>query len=517
MLELLVSRWPSKLLATIFSPVTLGLIVTLLSLIYLYLSRHRRYWSSRNVPHLPYRFPFGFAGPELLKQTFVESNVELYWKAKKAGGYIGLVDAMGPAVAVSDPELIKAIMVKDFDHFACRKPESIARLGLQSKMMNNLRGQRWKDVRSISTPVFSAGKIRQTFPSLAKQAESLSTQMLIESQAHGEINVKELISRYTTNNIASVAFGLHADSIRRPDSVLATKAAQLTQRPSMKKIALLSLISSMPSCVRKHFEIRKYTKSNSGTSCFLDLTRRLIEERRARPEERRNDYLQLLLDTQKSPQQQNRLTDEEIVAQCILFYFVGHDTTTNAITWAARLLAFHPAAQERLQAEIDEHLPSDKDNITFDMLHAMPYLDHVLSETLRLYPLAQLTRCCNKPYRLPGTEVTLPANCMVYLSPYAMQRDPDLYPDPDSFDPDRFRPEVKDTRPALAFLPFGAGPRRCIGARFAQLQAKLALVALLRRYSLVPGPRAGGLEPELDPSAGPLTERGDTWLMVRQR
>ena len=78
MLELLVSRWPSKLLQTVFSPVTLGLTVALVSLVYLYLSRHRRYWSRQNVPHLPYRFPFGFAGWELLRQTFVESNVNLY-------------------------------------------------------------------------------------------------------------------------------------------------------------------------------------------------------------------------------------------------------------------------------------------------------------------------------------------------------------------------------------------------------------------------------------------------------
>ena len=231
MLELLVSRWPSKLLATVLSPVTLGLIVVLLSLVFLYLSRHRRYWSSRNVPHLPYRFPFGFAGWELLKQTFVETNVELYNRAKKAGGYIGIIDAVGPALAVSDPELIKAIMVKDFDHFTCRKPVSIAEHGVQSRMMTNLRGQRWKDVRNISTPVFSTGKIRQMFPSLAKQANALSTQMLLDSETHGEINIRQLVSRFTTNNIAAVAFGLDADSIRHPESAIASKAAQLTQRP----------------------------------------------------------------------------------------------------------------------------------------------------------------------------------------------------------------------------------------------------------------------------------------------
>ncbi|KAF0307540.1 Cytochrome P450 6B7 [Amphibalanus amphitrite] len=105
-------------------------------------------------------------------------------------------------------------------------------------------------------------------------------------------------------------------------------------------------------------------------------------------------------------------------------------------------------------------------------------------ETLRLYPVAQLSRCCTRPYTLPGTEVTLPVNTMVYFSPYALQRDPDL---------------------------------RCIAQRFAMLQTKLVLVALLRKCSLEPGPRTGGPWPELDPSAGTLVEKGGTWLVVKSR
>ncbi|KAF0307539.1 Lithocholate 6-beta-hydroxylase [Amphibalanus amphitrite] len=362
MLAPLVGQWTSRMLSTVFSPVTLWLLVTLVSLVYLYLSRYRSYWSSKNVPHIPYRFPFGFSGWELVKQTYLESNMKLYWKAKEAGGYIGFIEPMGPALAVSDPELIKAIMMTDFDHFTIRKPKSIAEHGVQSKMMTNLHGQRWKDVRSTSTPVFSTGKLRQMLPALAEQAAAIADQMVLESKAHGEININQLVSRYTTNNIISVSFGLDADSIRRPDSVVASKAAQLSQRPSMKKLALLSLISALPGCIRKRFEIRKFTKNNSGSSCFLSVTKRIIQERRAHPEKRRNDFLQLLLDTQQSPKPECRLTDDEITAQCILFYYVGHDSTTHAIAWAARLLAFHPAVQQRLQAEIDDRLPPNSDS-----------------------------------------------------------------------------------------------------------------------------------------------------------
>ncbi|XP_037085521.1 cytochrome P450 3A2-like [Pollicipes pollicipes] len=242
-----------------------------------------------------------------------------------------------------------------------------------------------------------------------------------------------------------------------------------------------------------------------------------MRQRLEHPEQRRSDYLQLLLDTRREDGQRRCLTDDEIIAQCLLFYFAGYDTTSNALAWTARLLAFHPHQQERLQAEIDGKLMSEEDRITFDMVNSMPYLDNVLSESLRLYPNPQLSRCCTKPYRLPGTDTIVPQNCLVYVSPYGIQRDPGLYPNPDAFDPDRFLPEIKADRHAYAWLSFGQGPRNCIGMRFALLQAKMALVAILRRYSFVPGARSGGAVPEIDATPGLLKEKGGTWLKVVRR
>ena len=134
-----------------------------------------------------------------------------------------------------------------------------------------------------------------------------------------------------------------------------------------------------------------------------------------------------------------------------------------------------------------------------------------------MYPLMQLTRSSNRDYRIPGTDAVLPANSIVYMHPYALQRDPDLYPNPDAFDPDRFLTDGKEPRNPYTYLTFGQGPRNCIGMRFAQLQAKVALVALLRKYSLVTGPKSGEVQPVLDPGFTQTQEKDSTWLKIVQR
>ena len=508
--------WLGWLASLALSPVTVGLIVLLLTLVYLYLTRNKNCWKGKGIPSMSYHFPMGNAGLEFFKKPFHQTSAELYETTKKAGGCVGMVDWVGPALSVTDPEIIKAVLVKDFETFPDRRVASFsAGIGIMGKMMTSLHGQEWKDVRNISTPTFSTGKIRSTTGILVEQANILAEQLFKESsQADGEINMKEVIARYTMDTIASVAFGLNADSIRNPESPIAKKATDLRKPMSSWKFLRFVILTNLPSFITKRYDTSKLIINNDAIEFFANISRRTIKEREEHPEQRRNDYLQLLLDSRKDDSQKRKLTDDEIIAQCILFFFAGNDTTSNALTWAARLLAFYPAVQERVQAEIDDNLHSDNDNITFDMINSnMPLLDRVLAETLRMYPLMQLTRASNRDWRIPGTDTVLPANSMVYMYPHSMQRDPDLYPNPDTFDPDRF---LESPNP-YAYLPFGQGPRNCIGMRFAQLQAKVALVAVLRKYSLVTGPKSGDVQPVFFPGFSQTQEKDGTWLKVVRR
>ncbi|XP_043231527.1 cytochrome P450 3A31-like [Amphibalanus amphitrite] len=509
--------WLGWLASLVFSPVTIGLVVLLLTLIYRYLTRHKNFWKGKGVANKPYRFPMGNVGFDFYK--FQEGCQNLYDETKSAGGCMAMIDWLGPALSVSDPEMLKNILVKDFETFPVRQPTSFnSSHGIFSSMITNLTGQQWKDVRSISTPTFSTGKIRGMTAILEELSNTLADQMFKESQKDGEINVKDVFARYTMDTIASVAFGLEADSIRNPESAIAKKAVLLRTPPSLFRIILFMSIMYLPSFIKNRFDLTSMMLSNDALDFFVDIAKRAIKEREEHPERRRNDYLQLLIDSRSDKSQTRKLTDDEITAQCLLFFFAGNDTTSNSLTWAAREIAFHPEVQERIQAEIDEVLTSDDTPIDFDKVNSgMPYLESVVMETLRMYPGMQLTRASTRDYTIPGTDAVLPANSMVYMMPYAMQRDADLYPNPDSFDPERFLSNGKELRNSYTYLAFGQGPRNCIGMRFALLQAKVALVALLRKYSLVTGPKSGEVKPVLNPGFAQTQEKDGTWLKIVRR
>lgn len=171
----------------------------------------------------------------------------------------------------------------------------------------------------------------------------------------------------------------------------------------------------------------------------------------------------------------------------------GHETTSNALSWTWYLLSQHPEHVQRLRAEVDEvlgdRLPTPED------LAKLEHTERVLKESMRVYPpVWAVEREPSEAVEVGGYR--LPKGTMIGISPYVLHRDPQHWPDPERFDPDRFTPERSAGRPRYAYLPFGAGPRVCIGAGFALTEAKAILAMLVRRFDLerVPG-QAVHMEP----------------------
>lgn len=159
----------------------------------------------------------------------------------------------------------------------------------------------------------------------------------------------------------------------------------------------------------------------------------------------------------------------------------AYETTTNAASWALYLLATHPELQERLHAEVQTCLGDRVPG--YDDLARLPYTRSVVEETLRLYsPAYQTMRRCVVDDVLAGQRI--PAGANIYLNSYLMHRHPDFWPDPDVFDPDRFTPERSAERPKHAFIPFGSGPRICIGKHFALAELQLIVAMVIRRFRI---------------------------------
>ncbi|EDX15486.1 GD15377 [Drosophila simulans] len=146
-------------------------------------------------------------------------------------------------------------------------------------------------------------------------------------------------------------------------------------------------------------------------------------------------------------------------------------------------LALNPDVQERLRVEVLAVLNRNNQKLTYDSVQEMPYLDQVVAETLRKYPiLPHLLRRSTKQYQIPDSNLILEPGSKIIIPVHSIHHDPELYPDPEKFDPSRFEPEEIKARHPFAYLPFGEGPRNCIGERFGKLQVKVGLVYLLRDF-----------------------------------
>ena len=196
------------------------------------------------------------------------------------------------------------------------------------------------------------------------------------------------------------------------------------------------------------------------------------------------DVVAMLLATQDEDGSQ--MTDEQIRDQVMTLFGAGHETTANLLTWAFYLLSLYPQVRRKLIAEVNEMVGDGVP--TEESVRRMPYLDQVIEEVLRLYPPAwSIGRRATKDVDLAGYHFS--AGTMFMMSQWVVQRSAKYFDDPGAFRPERFAAENRQKIPAMAYFPFGAGTRMCIGMPFAQLEAKLLLATILSRYTLelVPG------------------------------
>ena len=207
---------------------------------------------------------------------------------------------------------------------------------------------------------------------------------------------------------------------------------------------------------------------------------RIINERRRNGQDT-GDLLSMLLTAQDDEGDGGRMTDLQLRDEVITIFLAGHETTANTLTWTWHLLSEHPEIESRLHHELDHELAGRLPAVE-DLSH-LRYTEMVITEALRLYPPAWIMgRRALKDYQL-GPYV-VPAGSIVIMSPYVMHHDDRYFPDPFRFDPDRWMPEARASRPQFSFFPFGGGLRRCIGEGFAWTEAIMVIATLAQRWTL---------------------------------
>lgn len=410
---------------------------------------------------------------------------------KTYGDVVGVYMGHSPLLLVSNPDTIKEIMVKDFSRTPNRPKTFITRNEMSHSLINT-DNDHWRFLRNTLLPTFSSGKMRMMEPLFKAKYEQLLENLNNKVKTGKPIEFKEVFGAYTIDVIASTGFGVDIDSQKNADSDF-VRHAKTFFNISFSPVLLLILMFPKFDAVLDWFGKSPLNRLEP-MSFFRNVVQQVIGLRKD-DKEKRKDLLQMMLNAHRdtdvndnevkqsyvdADQWRTRgLSMEEVLGNSILFMLVGYDTTSNALTFASYNLATNPECQEKLIEEIDTVLGKECPN--YDNVQKLDYLDRVFCESLRLYPSAARTN------RLAESDVvienyTIPKGTDISFPIYSIHRDPRYWEDPEKFDPDRFTPENKAKRHPYAYLPFGHGPRSCIGMRLAQVEMKFAMAYILQHY-----------------------------------
>ncbi|MGW2632709.1 cytochrome P450 [Streptomyces chattanoogensis] len=319
--------------------------------------------------------------------------------------------------------------------------------------------------RRLIQPVFHHERIAGYAEIMSERARALT-----DSLSHDQrIELLDVMGSFTIETLAATMFSTDigrsaVESVRRDLPVIL--------RTMLVRAASPKILDWLPIGPNRAFD------RAAGTM------RQVIDDviataRRAEGSDR-TDLLTLLLEARTD--EGEGLSDEEVRDELVTMLFAGTETTASTLTWALHELAHAPQVEKEVLAEVDDVVGTGP--VTIDHVGRLHTIRRVLDETIRLHGVTLLMRRTVEPVHLGGHH--LPAGAEVAFSLYALHRDPALYPEPDRFDPDRWKPERQSDLPRHAYVPFGSGNRKCIGDAFSWTEATITLATLLSRWQLRP-------------------------------
>ncbi|GAB0089364.1 Cytochrome P450 [Sergentomyia squamirostris] len=465
--------------------VILGLVALIVLGLWWWQRSASAFWKKHGVSYIPGPPLIGVIKETMLfRKSFGDLFLELYNHPQfKEEPITGVYFFHKPSLIIRHPEIIKNILVKDFQNFVDRPISSDPHYdGIGRDNLFSAKGTRWKTIRAKVSPVFTSGKLRNLFLLLVDVAQVLEQKLANEiGEKSQEYEMKELAGLYATDTISICAFGVEANSLFNPNAEFRINARRATDFDWKRSIEF-STCFFLPELATW----LKFALFSNETNQFLRSSIKYVMEKREKSGTKRGDLIDTLI-TMKN-EDPDFFYGDTLVAQAAIFLIAGYETASSATSFALYELCRHPEIQEKLRKEIIKY--SDKyGTIQYESINEMEYLHMVVKEILRLYPpLPFLDRVCipaddKESYSLePYHKFAIPRGMKVYIPVIPIHRDPKYFPNPEDFIPERFSPENRDSAEQYNYLAFGQGPRNCIGNRLGYFQIKLALFTILRNY-----------------------------------
>ncbi|XP_022915412.2 probable cytochrome P450 6g2 [Onthophagus taurus] len=478
---------------------------------YFYQKQTLKKWINLNIPGPEPIFPFGNMSKFVtLRSSLTMVFTEIYKKFENCR-YVGIFLMNRPGVLIRDPELVEEILVKNFSSFH----DNDIHVNKEDDVIfgNNpfvVKGSDWKDIRTQHLLSLTGSKVKNMFPEINEVGDKMVKYLKSELNKTEMycMDALELMARYTTDVVTSVALGIDAKSFTSEEPKL-RNAGKTIFEPNKKNGLKVIALFVMP-WLSKVISLRLISKS------LENLYKKMIEDVERYREEmnlKRNDFFEHIKEFRGK-----KMSIENIMTQVGGVYIDGFGTNSSALNFMVYELAKNEDVQQNLRQEIKKYLNDCNGVITFEGVQSLEYLNAVIHESLRKYPpFPQLTKVCTQEYTFPKSttkssefksEIGLP----IVIPVYALQNDEKYFPEPDVFKPERFLPENKEKIIKYTYMPFGDGPRICIGQKFALLQSKIALLKLVSNFNMKLNYDKTKMPVELDPFGVILAAKGRLWI-----
>ncbi|KAJ3651673.1 hypothetical protein Zmor_017697 [Zophobas morio] len=430
----------------------IGLFVTLAVVFVSYWKWTYQYWQKRNVPYVQPQIPFGNLNNSFRgKEHMGVSLKNIYDKMKQEG-------SKHAGIYMFNKCIYFPIDLDFVRNIITKDFDHFVDRDFHSNKkeplqghLANLKGTEWRNMRTKLTPTFTSGKMKMMFQVMAECQNDLLKKMHEEWLKNKPIDIKDVLARFTTNIIGSCAFGLDCKALEDDNSEFRDCGKQIFDETKFETF-------------KRHFA----------------------------------------------------MTFPNITTFFNIWTIPGFETSSTLMSFALYELAKHQDIQEKLRVEINSVLDKHDKQVTYESIQDMKYLGQVVDETLRKHPPAPfLNRKCVKEYKVPGEDLVIEKGVGVMISVLGIHYDEDNYPNPTQFNPDHFSDENKNSRHNFAYLPFGEGPRNCIGMRFGLLQSKLGLACLIKNYKFTINKKT--LEPlRYKQNSRVLAAEGEIWLNAQK-
>nr|QCY50182.1 cytochrome P450 9Q6 [Bombus terrestris audax] len=466
---------------------SLGLfLIAILIAIYYCATKNHNLFKKHGILHIPPMPLFGNMGSFFAKRSTLQDTILEAYELHPEAKYVGIYESLTPIIVLRDLDLIKSVNMKNFDHFTDHRNFVFKDMDpIFAGMLFSMKGEQWKEQRSILSLAFTSNKVKDMFNLMSECATRYANYLSNLAENEREMEMRDLLTKYTNDVIATCVYGVSVDTIKNPKNVFYTYGKSTTFTSFKKDMAMLAQ-RNLP-WLAKLFQLRFLEKHIA--KFFTEQVINTIEERKQNGTYR-SDILQLFIDVNDKKVPGKGMSTENMVNHAFSLFFGGTDSVATQTSFLFYLLAENPEILKRLQEEIDETLENNNGQLTYDAIQKMKYLDAMINEAMRLQPITVfLDRLCVKDFELPPAlpgekPFTVKAGMNIWIPVDAIHHDPKHYENPQKFDPDRFLENGKKIINSGAFMPFGLGPRICIGNRFALTEIKVLLCHILAKCNV---------------------------------